>query len=72
MESFLPVLAVGGAAFIGLMLWWHFSRSNSLLDQWAERNGYYVTAEDREGKRRRGWGRCGGLLSDNVEVRWDD
>ena len=37
---------------------------------------YYVVVEDSGGKRRRGWVRCGGwwlgLLSDNVEVRWDD
>jgi hypothetical protein len=37
---------------------------------------YYVVVEDSAGNRRRGWVRCGGwwfgLLSDNVEVRWDD
>jgi hypothetical protein len=37
---------------------------------------YYVVLEDREGNQRSGWVRCGswwfGLLSDNVEVRWDD
>jgi hypothetical protein len=37
---------------------------------------YYVTVEDRVGRRRKGWVRCGGwflgLLSDNVEVLWDD
>jgi hypothetical protein len=37
---------------------------------------YYVRVEDRHGNRRSGWVRCGGwfwgLLSDNVEVRWDD
>ena len=36
---------------------------------------YYVTVEDQEGRKRKGWVRCGGyffgLLSDNVEVRWD-
>ena len=37
---------------------------------------YYVVVEDSGGNRRTGWVRCGGwwlgLLSDNVEVRWDD
>jgi hypothetical protein len=103
MESLLPVLAVVAVAVLaGLTLWWHFSRSGSLLDQWAERSGYRivsreyrnvvtgpffwtssegqtvyrVTVEDRQGNRRSGWARCGGfffgLLSDKVEVRWDD
>jgi hypothetical protein len=37
---------------------------------------YYVVVEDPDGNKRSGWVRCGswlfGLLSDNVEVRWDD
>jgi hypothetical protein len=37
---------------------------------------YRVTVEDSAGKRRSGWVRCGswffGVLSDRVEVRWDD
>jgi hypothetical protein len=37
---------------------------------------YYVTVEDVQGNQRHGWVRCGswlfGLLSDNVEVRWQD
>lgn len=37
---------------------------------------YHVTVEDQHGRRRSGFVRCGGwflgLLSDNVEVRWDD
>jgi hypothetical protein len=37
---------------------------------------YYVVVEDDGGNERRGWVRCGGwwlgLLSDNVEVRWED
>jgi hypothetical protein len=48
--------------FIGLIIWWHFSRSPSILEQWADKNGYWV--------------RCGswffGLLSENVQVRWKD
>jgi hypothetical protein len=104
MDSLLPVFAIAGlAVFAGLALWWQFSRSRSLLEQWAERNGYHilsrryrsffkgpffwtssrgqavyhVTVEEKEGGRRRsGWVRCGGwflgLLSDNVEVQWDD
>ena len=103
MDFLLPVFAFAAvAAFVGLMIWWHFSRSDSLLQQWAQRNGYrlvrreyrsffkgpffwttsrgqtvyYVTVEDAEGNRRSGWVRCGGwflgLLSDNVEVRWED
>jgi hypothetical protein len=37
---------------------------------------YYVVVEDQMGKRRSGWVRCGGwwfgLLSDNVDVHWED
>jgi hypothetical protein len=37
---------------------------------------YRVTVEDNTGHLRRGWVRCGswlgGLLSDRVDVRWDD
>jgi hypothetical protein len=37
---------------------------------------YRVTVEDMSGQRRSGWVRCGGwflgLLSDRVQVRWDD
>lgn len=99
MEIFFVLLLVIFAIF---MVGWHFSRSNSLLHQWAERNGYrvvhqeyrnffrgpffwtttrnqtvyYVTVEDAHGHRRKGWVRCGGwflgLLSDNVDVAWDE
>jgi hypothetical protein len=103
MQTVQAIFAVaGGVVFVGLMLWWHYSRSDSLLRQWAERNGYglvsqdhrylvrgpffwttsrgqtvyRVTVEDEGGNRRSGWVRCGswllGLLSDQVEVRWDD
>ena len=37
---------------------------------------YRVVLEDPDGNKRSGWVRCGswwfGLLSDKVEVRWDD
>ncbi len=37
---------------------------------------YYVTVQDKAGRRRSGWVRCGGwwlgLLTDYVEVRWDE
>ena len=37
---------------------------------------YRVTVEDSAGQTRRGWVRCGswlgGLLSEQIEVRWDD
>ena len=37
---------------------------------------YRVTVQDRDGATRSGWVRCGswwgGLLSDKVQVRWDD
>jgi hypothetical protein len=37
---------------------------------------YYVIVEDQVGRTRNGWVRCGGwwmgLLSDHVEVRWDE
>jgi hypothetical protein len=105
-----PILIVAAfvvfvAAFVviaAVSMVWHFRRSGSLLQQWADQNGYrlieqeyrtflrgpffmttskgqtvyYVTVEDKEGRRRKGWVRCGGwflgLFSDNVEVLWDD
>ena len=46
---------------------------------WTSTNGqtvYYVVVENSRGKRRSGWVRCGdwcvGLLSDEVEVCWDN
>lgn len=81
---------------------WHYSRSRSLLEQWAGENGYRivssehrhlvrgpffwttskgqtvyrVTIEDTGGRLRSGWVRCGswlaGLLSDKVQVKWDE
>jgi hypothetical protein len=46
---------------------------------WTSTNGqtvYYVVLKDRDGNQRSGWVRCGswwfGVLSDNVEVLWDD
>jgi hypothetical protein len=87
--------------FVALQMWWHFSRSNSLLQAWAAEHGlrivsqqycwfrkgpyfwtssrnqtvYHVTVEDEAGNIRRGYVRCGswllGLLSSEVDVRWD-
>jgi hypothetical protein len=89
-------------ALVVFTLVWHFTRSSSMLNQWATQRGYrilrqeycwffrgpffwtsskgqtvyYVVLEDSAGSKRRGWVRCGswwfGLLSDKVEVRWDD
>jgi hypothetical protein len=97
----LPVV-LGCLAIFVLTLVWHFSRSHSMLQRWADRNGYHiinrhyrhlfkgpffwtssrrqtvysVTVVDQHGRRRTGWVRCGGwflgLLSDHVDVRWDD
>jgi hypothetical protein len=46
---------------------------------WTTSNGqlvYYVSLRDGSGEIRRAWVRCGGwffgMLSDNVDVRWDD
>jgi hypothetical protein len=99
----LIVVAFVGVAVLALLLFaWQFRRSDTLLERWAERNGYTliereyrwfargpffwtsskgqtvyrVTVEDKAGRRRSGWVRCGGwffgLLSDTAEVRWDD
>ena len=103
MEPLIPILFVVfivGLAVLSIIC--HSSRSNSLLEQWAQRNGfriirqeyrtffrgpfflttskgqtvYHVTVEDRHGKRRHGWVRCGGyflgLFSGHVDVRWED
>jgi hypothetical protein len=59
------------------------SRENRLFFKgpffWTTSKGqevYYVTLEDEKGDRRNAWVRCGGwvlgMLSNNVEVRWDD
>jgi hypothetical protein len=91
-----------GIAAVAGMLWWHFSRSEAILQRWADQNGFHiidrrprlwfkgpffwttsrsqvvysVTVEDNQGRRRTGWVRCGGwffgLLSDHVDVRWDN
>jgi hypothetical protein len=99
----VEIILAGGFFIIAVVLiGFHYSRSNSLLQQWAERNHYrlveqeyrtffrgpffwttsrgqtvyYVTVEDSQGKRRKGWVRCGGwllgMLSNNVEVAWDE
>ncbi len=103
MDALGPILFIAlFVVFAVVAMLWHFGRSSSLLQQWADENGYrvidkeyrtffrgpffwttskgqtvyYVTVEDDEGRIRRGWVRCGGwflgLMSDNVEVRWDD
>jgi hypothetical protein len=98
--GFILLLSVT-ALVIGL-LYWHFSRSRSLLEQWAADNGfellrseyrtlrrgpffwttsrgqtvYYMEVRDHQGRTRTGWVRCGswwwGLMSDKVEVRWEE
>jgi hypothetical protein len=96
----LGVVFAGALFILGLV--WHFWRSDSLLQKWAEDQGYriirqeyrwffkgpffwtssngqtvyYVVIEDSAGSKRSGWVRCGGwwfgLLTDKVEVRWED
>lgn len=93
--GFVLVLAIVGLA-------WYSSRSRTLLQRWASRNGYRIIGADHRsffrgpffwtsskgqtvyrvavqigtGAVLRGWVRCGswcfGLLSDRVEVRWDE
>ncbi len=97
---FLVFIPIAGLVLLSML--WHFSRSSSILQQWADRNGYriidqqyrtffkgpffwtstkgqvvyYVKGEDAKGRRRSGWVRCGGwflgLLSNHVDVRWED
>ena len=88
---------------LGLLIWlWRFGRAGSMVDRWAERNGYrliaseyrtlwqgpffwphskgqmvyHVTVETPDGQQRHGFVRVGGwltgLLSDRVDVRWED
>ena len=101
MENFLPILGFIWVLMLVYMLW-VFRRRASLIEQWADKNGYrivsrkyrwlrkgpffwtssrgqtvyYVTMEDVQGNQRHGWVRCGswffGLLSDYVEVSWED
>jgi hypothetical protein len=103
MDNTLISLFIFGMIVLVILVYvWHFSKSRSLLDQWASDNGYdllrreyrvlrrgpffwstsrgqtvyYVEVRDRQGHIRSGWVRCGswwiGLLSDKVEVRWED
>jgi hypothetical protein len=102
-EQIFPVLLILAVIALGVgSIVWHFSRSEALLQRWAERNDfrllkqeycwffkgpffwtssrgqtlYYVTIVDDAGHRRHAWVRCGGwflgLLSDHVDVSWDD
>jgi hypothetical protein len=96
----LGVVFAGALFILGLV--WHFWRSDSLLQKWAEDQGYriirqeyrwffkgpffwtssngqtvyYVVIQDSAGSKRSGWVRCGGwwfgLVTDKVEVRWED
>ena len=103
MDNTLISLFVFGLIALTILVYvWHFSRSSSLLEQWASDNGfellrreyrvlrrgpffwttsrgqtvYYVEVRDRQGHIYSGWVRCGswwmGLLSDKVEVRWEN
>jgi hypothetical protein len=95
------VFALFAAFAIGSFVW-TFSRSGSMLQRWAEENGYTlisseyrwlargpywwrtnkgqtvyrIEVRDANGNHRSGWARCGGwffgLLSDVVDVKWDD
>jgi hypothetical protein len=57
-------------------------RSQQLVQKWATENGYQlvqvyqIVVQDEQGYERDGWLRLGGyssgLLSDQVEVRWDE
>ena len=101
MNTLLGLLfPLGIVVLVVLSIVWHFGRSSSILEQWANQHGYrilsreyccikgpfiwtsgkdqvvyYVTIEDESGQKRQGWVRCGGLflgmLSENVDVRWD-
>jgi hypothetical protein len=43
MDTLGPILGfLVAAVFIGLTLWWHFSRSASILEQWGQENGYRI------------------------------
>jgi hypothetical protein len=47
MDSAFPVIAVVVAVvFVAAMLVFHFSRAKSILEQWAERNGYEILASE--------------------------
>jgi hypothetical protein len=47
METLRPIFGVLALiAFVGLMLWWHFSRSASFLEQWAAKNGYRIVSRE--------------------------
>jgi hypothetical protein len=101
-DGFFLFMMFAIVVFAGLAISWHYSRSQSLLEQWAAQHGYqllrgeyrtfrrgpffwttskgqtvyYVEVLDPSGNRRRGWVRCGGwflgLLSDRVDVRWEE
>lgn len=102
MDSSAPLLmVVAMLLLVATSIAWHSHRSRSVLERWAERNGYRIIDADyrnffrgpffwtsskgqtvyrvtvqAKGVVRNGWVRCGswwlGLLSDQVEVRWDE
>ncbi len=46
MELLIPILLVPLLGLGVLILLWHFRRSNSLLQEWARRNGLRVLRQD--------------------------
>lgn len=43
MDNALPFLGIIVLAVVGIVsLAWHFSRSRSVLEQWAEENGFEI------------------------------
>jgi hypothetical protein len=47
MESILPIVAVMGVVtFAILLIVWHYSRSSSLLQQWADQHGYRILHQE--------------------------
>ena len=48
MEGVLPILLFALFAVFGIaMMFWHFSRSKAILEDWARENGYTILSRER-------------------------
>jgi hypothetical protein len=42
----IGLAVVGATSIAALSIWWHFSRSNSLLQKWAADSGYRIVSQE--------------------------
>ena len=102
MQDETILMFLNTTVFVVLTTIWQFTKSDSLIENWAIENSYqilkqenrllrrgpffwtttkgqvvyYVLLLDPQGNKRNAWVRCGsfwlGVLSDDVEIQWQD